>query len=233
MLSRSSVLTNSSSASFDLWYRIAKNALCSVVFGPEFARMFRAMWTQQWKMDTPSPNTSRMAFRCPKCLSHMNVAIVGNEFLTKSKKRLNVIVVLFLITPHASVWTTEDASRHNTQTRGSENTFAHEVSSRYTKSTGKCFDARTAFAKKASTNMLSSVKWMTDSQMVEVDAALRSSRHCSDPRAVLTELRTFWKTSPLQTAPTSIFISGVLTLRFAISRIVSRTDSGNVERGMR
>ena len=92
---------------------------------------------------------------------------------------------------------------------------------------------RAAFAKNASTNTLPSVKWMADAQNDEDDAALRSSRHWSDMSAVRTERRAFWKTSLLQTAPTSILMSGVLTLRAAISRIVSRTGAGNVERGIR
>ena len=54
-----------------------------------------AMWTQQWKTETLLPKTSRIALRCPKCLSHMKVWIDGNEFLTNSKKRLKVSVVLF------------------------------------------------------------------------------------------------------------------------------------------
>ena len=60
--------------------------------------------------------------------------------------------------PHASVWILDAASLHKTARRGSEKEFVQEVSSRYTKSTSRHFDARAVFVKNASRKTLSQVR---------------------------------------------------------------------------
>ena len=74
---------------------------------------------------------------------------------------------------------------------GSENTLAHDVSSRYTKSTTKDFDTIAEFVKNASTNTFSRVRLIEDDHRDGEDAAFRKSRHWSAPSVALTGRRAF------------------------------------------
>ena len=74
---RCSVSRKRASASGVLRNRISQKLAESAELCPALLRMLRPTWTQQWKMSTASPKTSRMARLCAACLSQTNVRIVG------------------------------------------------------------------------------------------------------------------------------------------------------------